>query len=382
MKKFFLKLALIVVPIFLLLAFPIFVMVIGGELTPPDDVIARQQVDRDILYAPAYSDFELYYRMQSTLAHQPDVLVLGNSRTLFIRSQFFNPGTKFYNAGLLSKGIQNYRVILDHIPVATQPKIMIIDLEQYQFNYSNLDFSSYYNLQPAFVKPQPMQYILNLVVRSWPLVYRDYFEKKFSIRELLAARKTNNRIGLIAITANEGFRQDGSYRNGTYVDHPHSPRNYDYGFKSSFALIQSQQGYFRANPAGVSQDAVDETDALLKEAKARGIYIIAYMPPYAPTIYSALKADPTYNYIFQIQSKVQPIFDKYNFPLFNFSDPSTIGAKDSEFLDGYHPGEKVYLRFFIKMAEENPVLAKLTDVNRLKQALNSTTNDYEVFGQY
>ena len=382
-KTFFLKLFLIFLPVILILAFPIFVLVVSGEFSQPDTVLAEQNAsNQNILYAPAYTDFEAYYRMQGVLLHQPEVLALGNSRILDIRSEYFKPGVTSYDAGLLAKGIQEYRQVLDRIPKATQPKVMIMVLEQSQFDYWERDFNGYYNLPAQLVYQKPLNYILNVTIRSWPLIYGDYFQKKFSIRQLWQDRHDNTRIGLLAKIDNEGFRKDGSYRNGRYVDHPHDPRLYDSNnFSDTFGLIALKSGYFRYNTYdGLSEQALDETDAILAEAKARGIYVIAYMPPYAPTVYKKMLTDPAYHYIFQIEDKARPIFEKYGFELYNFNDPASLGAKDSEFFDGYHQGEKVYVRLMLYMAKHSSVLGKLVDIPTLQKKLDASTKDYDVFG--
>src|SRR5581483_5113636 len=161
MTKFIIKFLLLAVPVLGILGFPFFLMYIGGEFTPPDKVIQIQDSSKQtVYYAPAYNSFEDYYKMQQILDQKPQVLAIGNSKILDIRQEFFNPDVTFYNAGLLAKKIQHFREVLSHIPRESQPKVMIMTLEQTQFNYSQLIFEGY-SIEPLLQKQTPLNYTLN-----------------------------------------------------------------------------------------------------------------------------------------------------------------------------------------------------------------------------
>ncbi len=377
MKKFWLKILLLFVPVFLVLMFPVWVLWQAGEITPIHKVIEIQDSKPNVLFAPGYNSFEKNYKFEQILRDPPTVLGLGNSRIISIRSEFFNPDVKFYNGGLLVKKIQHYRTILDQIPQDKQPKVIIMVVEQSQFNEKVNSFYGYDVVQ-ELSEQRPMQYFLNAIIRNWVNVYRNYFAGKFTIKDTFHFKDNKDHIGMLALTQDEGFRADGSYRFGRFLLAPHNPNQFDYEFKDTLANMQNNIGYFRPNDQ-VSPRALAELDEFLQECKRRNIYVLGYIPPYAHLIYEKLKEDPKFKYLFEVEGKTRPIFDKYGFELYNFSDMASFGGKDPEAFDGVHVAEKAFARFFMVMAKKSPVLGKLTDPGRLQKLIDTAPDDYQIF---
>ncbi len=379
MRTFFKKILILLLPVFALFAFPVAVQIKSGELTPLSTIIAAQlSTSTAVLYGSAYSDQTTYFKQQMIQKLNPEILALGNSKILTMRREFFDASTTFYNAGGTTAAIEDYRVFLEKSGV--YPNIVIITVEPLNFD-PTLSINTSVELQ----KLQPISTLsedTNLITDSWSSVYEDYALQKFTLGEMFRASggAENNAtdtpertIGLNALINDSGTRNDGSYHYGKqYVgDQGRIDRIND-----AINFLEHKQE--ASSTESFSTEAVNELDSLLAYCKAHNIYVIGYIPPTPHAVALAYQQFPSYDYIFQTYAKTDPTFKKYGFTLFNFFDMASLGAPDTEAIDGYHTDEKTMLRVLISMAESDKTLAGAVDVSRLKQALNTAADPNNV----
>ena len=76
---------------------------------PNSRIVELQQSSDGIIYGPAWSDFEMEYKVATYHVRQPDILILGSSHMLQIRAGFFHqePG------GSLQRGRGRLGLIAD-----------------------------------------------------------------------------------------------------------------------------------------------------------------------------------------------------------------------------------------------------------------------------
>ena len=99
----------------LVILFPAYVLQSAGELKSVDTVCRMQKENSNLLWGCAYVEAKEKYKLTGTKLNQPNVLALGNSRTMPFRKEFFNQGVTFYNAGGGVKIIPQYKVFLENI---------------------------------------------------------------------------------------------------------------------------------------------------------------------------------------------------------------------------------------------------------------------------
>jgi len=73
------------------------------------------------------------------------------------------------------------------------------------------------------------------------------------------------------------------------------------------------------------------------------------------------------------------MYAAHGFDFYDFQDPGAYGGSDAEMVNVTHGSEKMYLRFFIKMAESSQPLGPFVDVPALKRTLAQAEGNYEVF---
>lgn len=376
MKKFFIKLFLFLLPFAPLLGFPFYVLFVSGELTPVEKVIEEQASGtKSFLFGLAYSNPDKYYKFHGALAKHPDILVLGTSRVMQLRSEFFKKSFAMYNAGGGVAKIKHFKHFLDKLPSDGKPQLVIVGMDQYFFN-ANWDVL----LEDDIEQQLTMRDNAFIVFTgAWQRVYGDYYHKKYFLSGLREPAGDIQKLGLNAVVNGNGFRNDGSYYYGqTIHDRTRSKtrqEKLDLGFKQIHEGIE-----WYTHGKEISSGAVRELRAFLEECRKRHIYVIGFLPPFAHQIYMKLKSMPEYRYMERLMPALSPVFKHYGFALYDFSDLASVGASDLEIVDSFHGSEKAYLRLFIKMAETNAVLKRYAgDIETLRTKLHTSQSHIEVF---
>lgn len=375
-KRLWVRLVLFVLPPLLLLGWPAWLMWSAGEFTSIHRVVSLQAASKaPVYFGRAYSDPTANYKLASVLERRPELLVLGTSRVLAIRAAAFKPETRFFNAGNGVTRLRHFRAFLGRIPPGQEPRTILLGLDQYLFN------ARFDNLQADGFEKQwdEEEALSDIFFGAWKTVYSDHFGGKFTLASL-AATPGEERIGLNARVQGNAFRKDGSYTWASYVADPASPRHEDHGFRNTLDRIAKGNRRFEYG-AQVSEAALQEVDALLRDCKARGIHVVAFLPPFAHAVLQAMKARAAdYAYLAGIQPALQTLFQRHGFVIEDYSDLAQLGATDRETIDGFHGSEKAYLRLLLKLAEADaPLRAYLRDPAGLQERLRNTAGDQLVF---
>lgn len=366
-KKFLIKSVLFSLPLAAFFGFMTLVLFYSGELTLIHKIIEQQKSSKEeVLLGLAYSNPDIYFKTQSSLERNAQILALGASRTMQFRSLFFNNPGDFYNAGGAVEKIADFNIFLEKIPAGKEPKIIIIGLDHHFFNPNIISFEESGKEEPKFWG------VWQNGIKS---LIGDYFKGKFSLSEIFS--QNGKKIGLNAIVNNDGFMNDGSYHYTKYILKPES--NPDYQFKDTFLRIDTGTRRFQYSN-DVSEEALKELDNFLKKASARNIYVVGFLPPYAHAVYEKMiSMENKYGYLKKLEGRLLPLFSNYGFKFYDFSDINQTGSSDSEAIDGFHGSEKTYLRMFLIMMQKDAKLKESADKKYLKEMLDKSDNNYYVF---
>lgn len=368
------RLFIFILPVLIFFLFPIFVLLLSGEFVSLDERIKRQQ-ESDTMFLVSKSYFaQDDFKARSFQRVMPDITPLGNSRMLQFRDEFFIDDVIFYNSDLGGGEvglIRTLRGFWNYFPEGYNPKIILLGLEPSIFRKGIEDEISLEEIQNNTQKT----HILT-VIRG---VYIDYMQGKFSVRGLLSARQKSNAIGIRALVQHAGARADGSERYGFVIENPLSNLRPDYNFELTLSHIENNTNLYKYDTE-VSLFTVGELNYFLQEASIRNIHVIAFLPPYAPTVWKSIQSKgDRYSYMEKIIPAIKKDFKNNGFSLFDFTDALLFGSSDKEFLDGNHGSEKTYLRIIITMAEKDSKLARHVDLPYLKAKLEESESNLEVF---
>ncbi|MCX5751435.1 MAG: DUF1574 family protein [Candidatus Saganbacteria bacterium] len=376
LKKFILKIGIFCLPILIILGFPLFVLIYSKEILPIDKIIeAQTSLPEKQLVSLAYSNPDKYYKLKSTISITPEVLVLGTSRTMQFREWFFVPNIRFFNAGGGISTIKHSNLFLNRLLTErVHPKIIIIGLDQYFFNQNWINANTEINSssEKSLFRKTCLSEIINN--QNITKIYLDYLQHKFTISQLLVKNKEINKIGLNALVNNNGFRKDGSFLYGWTVNNANLPENPDYQFKDTKTRILKGERRFEYGQ-NISEESIKDLEIFLRKCKKEGIYVIGFLPPYAPSIINQMKnMQNKYMYIKLLPKPLNKLFLKHGFAFYDFSDVSNLKITDKEFIDGFHGSEVVYLKMFLSIIRRNSILAKYTDLPALEKILNKNIN--------
>jgi hypothetical protein len=377
MRSLILKLCILFFPFAVGIGLAFYVLQRSGELVPVDQVVQVQQNQTQlVLFGLAYSEPTMHFKLQSTLACRPDVLALGTSRVMQIRAGFFSDEVAFYNAGGGVDRIEDFRHFLEQIPVGQEPTVLIIALDQNLFN-ENWDGIVGEGVEGQLLNDRSP---VGVVQASWTQVLYGYYLGKYTLKDLTFSDDSEVRFGLNAVVNQNGFRNDGSYYYGDYILDPTDPTNPDYQFSNTLRRIAEGTSRFQYGQEPFS-GAIAELAAFLDLSRARNIYVVGFLPPYAHLIYEKMTSMPDqYAYLQKLEPTLRPMFEQRGFGFYDFSDLAWTGASDAETIDGFHASEKAYLRLFIQMVESDQRLSEVSaEISYLNSRLEASESDYLVF---
>lgn len=368
--RFLLRLALytlpFAVPFLLLTGF----MVYTGESMPLRLVAEMQMGDSPVLFRPRYGNRDLDFKTLSANLRHPDILTAGSSRVLQFRSLFFNlQPRQFYNTGAPAWTLDQVQQLLNNLTYT--PRILILGIDQPWFNDA---------YEPDIIDPQVTDFAHSFGVnRSF---MQDVFNgEAFDISRYLARLEPGfggTALGLRAIRDGHGFRNDGSEQYGDFlIAHWLDPqterqRHLDW-------LRDGAEMYVYGST--VSPSRLQQLEATLQWAQNRGITVIGFLPSYMPTLYQQMIASGNHTYIQQLPAALEPLFARYNFPFFNFTDGVQLGATDADYFDGWHASERIYLHLYASILTARPdLLSAYSDPAFLAAADASATDTFTVFG--
>lgn len=353
MKKFIIKTCLFLSPIIILAVVNFIFLRNGGELYSPTKLSIENQ-SNGALIGIAYSDPVIQFKYKNIQSRKPEIIALGTSRVLQFRDIYFAEPDKFYNAGRSITKIKDIEPFIKNYPI-DQPKIIILGLDQ---NFFSPQYDSLSN--PGFYNFESTSELSERLLNSSRNLTADLFKNKINW-EFLTKKHPQDKIGYTALTHNQGFRVDGSYRYGKLL---FSGKD-DYTFSDVLDRIKKQKNRFA--PAEINTAAIEVFKKVLETCAAKNIYLITFLPPYSHKVYDELaKKDDQYPYIFKLYDTLAPLCKEHNYPLYDFSDLKTTGANDFETIDGFHGSETAYLKIAHLISQDEPKFKNILDAEKVQ----------------
>lgn len=354
MSRFARKCLWFCLPFGALLSLPVLIFLRAGEFLSVDEVIDSQSAAEAMLYGQSYSDPAKPYKLRSARRREPELMALGSSRIMQLRAHFFREPREFYNAGGAVATAWDFRHFLSLLEPAARGELMLVALDPWSFNPRRTG-SADAGKREFLVEDTA----LNIIQRRWHTVYRDLWQRKIDLRRVIVAGRGAD-VGLNAVQNARGFRADGSYSYGAAISAPDFAEHWDPEFRDTLSRIATGSRRFEWSDE-IAPAAVREVERFLAACSERGISVVGFLPPFAPSVWRALQASGHYGYLARIEPALRPSFEAQRFPLFDFSDPAILDATDAEFIDGFHGSERTYARLLLRAAEGSPELERRLD---------------------
>lgn len=366
MLVFLKKVIFFTLPLLLLFAVPAFVIYEGREYFSVKDVVETQLQYPESIFGFAYNDVSFYpYKEALVKIGDPKVIALGTSRIMQLREEFFTKETKFINAGGAGKSLSDMERFLNDLPAGSSSQVIILGLDAELFTQRSV-------LSTREEQLLPVRFV-SIVISMSRRIYLDYLTNKLNIQDVHEANTSSNNIGLSGLLLQNGFRSDGSYQ---YAGAKRDANRLSYieeQFKQSASLIKSNKDKNRDEELAHVEENIKILERILNLAEKKGITTIGLMPPYPSLVYKELlRSDELFPVV---AAKVSDVFKSKQVPLFDFSSIQTFGGKDTEFVDGIHGTDLMYLKMMMYL-QDSKVLEGYTNEALLENLEKKAQKDF------
>lgn len=354
MKKFLVKLIIVSMPFLIFLLPIVSIGFYSGELANFDRLIEQQRENPDILIGMGYNEQTPYYKLKNVNFYQPNVIALGTSRVMQIKEAYFSES--FYNCGGAVSG--NYDEYLNFLKnLNYTPEVILFGLDSWVFNDNwNKQVKEY----PSFEKIEQIERGKVSIIKS---MIRDYIDGKYKISDLQNYSRNQGMNGKIL---NNGFMEDGSYYYGDMYRNPEKQK--DYRFKDTYQRIENGNSRFEYGDV-IDEETSRKLDDLLFFCKEKEIFVICFVTPFAPSVYSKMMETGEYGYLGGVTDSCEPLFQKYGFEFYDFANVESLSITDEYFIDGFHGGEIAYAKMIDQIRKSDSVIEKYVHEEKLERIL-------------
>ncbi len=375
-RKFILKVILFATPITLIFIFPIFILILSKEYYTLEQIAVIQNNDKSVIYGTAYNiDAPIPYKQSLFQMSDPDIIVLGTSRSAQIRKEFFSSSSIFINTGIPGFGnINGMKYFVENIPL-TKHRLLLFDIDRELFTADptsdNPHDDSYFSLF-GFEFRLPLQPIKG--------IYLDYFLRhKYALATLFQnADNTTNKIGLRAIIYGQGFRSDGSTNTHTHESSPAAVlRQADEQAKKIFET--------KDNFSSLENESIEANLKTLREiisiCKSKNIDVVGFISPYITSFNTAAMNGDSLNgrRNITITNSIETIFKENNLDFFDLSDISKYRGFDTEFNDIIHATDLLYAKLSLYLAKNDKRISAYFNMNALRDMIKNAQGNILAF---
>lgn len=371
---------LFALPLVLVAAPPSVILLLSGESFVNIDRVIDRCGQQKFLVGFSWNEQNygyLKFRRLQTLPRM-NVVSLGSSRVLGFRSEMFS--SSFYNAGYTVTRIGDFEEFLRRLPDSQLPDVLLIGLDQWMFNPQ-------FNHDAAATSPDLWTRNdsgnIHQGLRTIPEVYKGLFRGELSIGHLFAGERDGVvPVGLNAVVNGIGFRNDGSFHYGIQVrrllNDDSAARDADFAETLGRVTRGANRFNFGDRP---DTDAITALRSLGAYCADKGIKVVAFLPPFADAVYSAMLTDGQHDYLRKLEPMLLRELADTGIELHAFSSMHQCGAADDEAVDGFHAGELVYVRMLLQMSAAGSVIGEHLDDAGLQRALKRPVNRYVAFSE-
>ena len=370
MRRVFIKLSLLLLPVAAITLILAGLAWHSGEALPVNRIVELQQEAGGIYGSTSesrYADYKLaaYHR------RLPEILILGNSLTLNVRSEFFNKMPEaVYNAsvgGWYLPEMRDFYQRLNHHP---QIVITLIDLDWFSAEISGSAEDNPFGAESDFNYYRLRQATVEMVHRL--LAGHLNISQILQRRDPLTGQLS---LGLRALEYSHGYRFDGSRQLGRLAIRPQHWSRLQYEDLERELRQAERQS---ADPT-IHEPAMAMLKAYLKEIHDDGITLIGVTTPRHFTILERMKELGVDRHIDPLRLRVHDLLATFGFHYHYFGDMRVYGADSNEWYDGQHMSESNSLRMLLALLELHPtILERYIDAERARTLLSNFTNPMDV----
>ncbi|TPN87886.1 hypothetical protein [Aquimarina algicola] len=340
MKYFISKVVLFVLPVLIAL---VSVNYFGDAAHIFDSKYEKKMVSiiekkKNITNISNYDERVFQKELITTLNYNPDIIILGSSRTMMINSEYF-PNKILYNNSVSGASIEDILAIYEINKVNNKnPKKIIIGIDPWLFNENNGQIR-WKSIEQYYKKFHGDSDKIDLDIAKYKeLISFSYFQE--SLLNLIGSITGSNELKETTKKYNDNATKllDGSlvygkdYRERDKDEVDRKAKSYVLG------KIYSIEGF-----SSISSKIWEEFDKLIKDIRQNNIEVEFYVFPYHPHVYEKIHKE--YQAVLEVENEIIRYSVEHNIKLTGSFNPQKLDMDESFFYDGMHCNERGIQKF-------------------------------------
>jgi len=328
---------------------------VGERVSPPK--IAESLQATGGLYGSALHDDAYAFKLALAARRQPQVAIVGSSRTLTVASEFFAVPTA--NLGLMASSTRQLEAAVNDVLAVARPQLLVLGIDFFWFHPQ---WAGPFVLSPNAELSRKLTPNKLLAPYRWLALGQIRPDEAFAA---LAGRPPNllavPAIGWRARSRGDGYAADGQYVYGSQI-FGRRPAD-DEGFADTLDRIARGTSQFR-HGREIDADAFAPLARTIARLRGEGIAVVTYLPPLAPIVDAAMRAQPErYAYVDAVRARMAALSPQH----LDATDIAPLGANDCEFVDGFHAGAVASARVLAALASTD--LGRYLDAGKIADAI-------------
>lgn len=343
MKKFIYKITVVTFPILILLLLVNYF----GDAARLFDNDYEKQIANIVASSKYVTNIENYderlfqRELISNKNIQPNLLIIGSSRTMLINADLF-PRAVFFNNSVSGASIEDIVSIYQLYKINNKlPRKIIIGIDPWTFNENNgqkrwQSISTYYYSFHNTINQENTAYFKYKELFSF-----SYFQSSLKmiprfIEGNTKPQPTLEKYNLLGTKLTDGSLVYGEqYRSASLKEIENKIKSYITG-----------EIYSIENFNAISDRIWNEFEKLITDMKKNNIEIEFFLAPYAPLVYNKIQKE--YPLVLKTEEIIQDFAFSNNIKLYGSFNPAKLGMDETYFYDGMHCKE-IGIEKIIKM---------------------------------
>jgi hypothetical protein len=289
-------------------------------------VVQRQLTPSNgkIIFLSGINQQAFPYKIEMLRQINPEVVVVGSSRSMQVRSEFFSK--TFLNMGGAVLGVTDLENTVKVINSMSRPPNLAIIFFDPWWVSSKVDSRG-----GAHQPPYPAMISFELIYKGLEILSRG---------DWLLSPNFPNYLGIRAKITGDGFGGDGSYHYASLISG--EMRSADMQFVETLNLIDAHASHFKPDKLA-SLQLIDRACKSIKALKKVSHNVSVILPPFPGVVFDKLNS-VEYGYMKDGIERLSLCLGKEIVFREFLSAKKIFGASDCEFIDGTHGGDVIYAR--------------------------------------
>lgn len=303
---------------------------------------------RNVAYQGGYDERLLHHYYMKGQPKRKDIIILGSSRMMQLRSSVF-PGYRFYNNSLTLADLKDLLTIYGtYVAVHKEPACVLLGLDPWILNANSTRLKDAYALEAEYEEARRLLGLPPLTAHRHP----SYLLRLKEAVVLFSPGYLQNSVDTLRSGGN-GYRAVGDQDVDCCVRCSDGSLIYSRRYRTRPVPEVRRLAVDIGAPADVwtSYSALDPTlkgefETFVDFLLARGVKVIFVLIPYHPATYPRMVGSRGYGLIPQVEQYFRSVAAKKHIDVVGSYDPTRLGCREDEFFDGVHPKDSCMDRIF------------------------------------